>query len=102
MQIGFAKPNVEFKKGYIERLEELNLPENSFDIIVSNCVINLVADKKAVLAGAYRLLKPGGEIYFSDVYADRRVPVTLQQDPVLWGECLTGALYWNNFLQLAR
>lgn len=99
---GFSKPNVEFKKGYIERLEELDLPENSFDIIVSNCVINLVADKKAVLASAHRLLKPGGEIYFSDVYADRRVPVSLQQDPVLWGECLTGALYWNDFLHLAR
>ena len=93
---------MEFRKGYIEKLQDLNLPENSFDIIVSNCVINLVSDKRAVLEGACRLLKPGGEIYFSDVYSDRRVPQHLVQDPVLYGECLTGALYWNDFFQLAR
>ncbi len=65
-------------------------------------MINLSPDKRAVLAGAYRLLKPGGELYFSDVYSDRRVPQALTKDPVLWGECLTGALYWNDFLHLAR
>jgi len=48
------------------------------------------------------LLKPGGEMYFSDVYADRRVPAELAADPVLCGECLAGALYWNDFLHLAR
>lgn len=57
---GYSKPNVEFKKGYIERLGELGLEESSFDLIVSNCVINLSPDKRAVLEGAYRLLKPGG------------------------------------------
>eukprot|EP01127_Copromyxa_protea_P023698 TRINITY_DN897_c0_g1_i2.p1 TRINITY_DN897_c0_g1~~TRINITY_DN897_c0_g1_i2.p1 ORF type:complete len:284 (-),score=57.86 TRINITY_DN897_c0_g1_i2:37-888(-) len=99
---GYSKPNVEFRKGFIERLDELDLLENSFDVIVSNCVLSLVADKKSVLEGAYRLLKTGGEIYFSDVYADRRVPEHLAKDPVLWGECLTGALYWNDFYSLAR
>ena len=99
---GFTKPNVRFIKGYIEKLDELNLEDESFDIIVSNCVINLSPDKKAVLAQAYRLLKPGGELYFSDVYADRRVPAELMADPVLYGECLSGALYWNDFIQLAK
>ena len=95
---GFKKANVRFIKGYLENLDELDLADASFDVIVSNCVINLSPDKRAVLAQAHRLLKPGGELYFSDVYADRRVPVELSNDPVLYGECLAGALYWNDFL----
>ncbi|MBL3598865.1 MAG: methyltransferase domain-containing protein [gamma proteobacterium endosymbiont of Lamellibrachia anaximandri] len=101
-RFGYAKSNVEFRKGYIEKLDELGLEENSFDIIVSNCVINLSPDKEAVLREAYRLLKPGGELYFSDVYSDRRVPEHLVSDPVLYGECLSGALYWNDFQNLAK
>ncbi|HSR49480.1 MAG TPA: methyltransferase domain-containing protein [Acidobacteriota bacterium] len=101
-KFGYARPNVEFRQGYIERLDELGLEENSFDLIVSNCVINLSPDKQAVLEQAYRLLKPGGELYFSDVYADRRVPEELVDDPVLYGECLSGAFYWNDFLTLSR
>lgn len=99
---GFGKTNVRFLKGYLENLDELDLADASFDVIVSNCVINLSPDKRAVLAQAHRLLKPGGELYFSDVYADRRVPAELANDPVLYGECLAGALYWNDFLQLVR
>ncbi|KAG5188315.1 S-adenosyl-L-methionine-dependent methyltransferase [Tribonema minus] len=99
---GLAAPNVEFRKGYIEKLDECDLADNSFDVIVSNCVINLSPDKDAVLREAYRVLKPGGELYFSDVYADRRVPQELVADPVLFGECLSGALYWNDFLTIAR
>ena len=101
-KFGYAKPNTDFKLGYIERLDELDLPDDSFDIIVSNCVINLSPDKEAVMREAYRLLKPGGELYFSDVYADRRVPEDLIDDPVLFGECLSGALYWNDFINLAK
>ncbi len=99
---GYAGPNTVFHKGYIEKLDALGLADASFDIIVSNCVINLSPDKPAVLAEAYRLLKPGGELYFSDVYADRRVPTELLEDPVLYGECLSGALYWNDFENLAK
>ncbi|MGR3676420.1 MAG: methyltransferase domain-containing protein [Paracoccaceae bacterium] len=99
---GHDGSNVEFHHGYIERLEELELEPGSFDIIVSNCVINLATDKAAVLRGAHRLLKEGGEMYFSDVYADRRVPHAMAEDEVLYGECLSGALYWNDFLRLAR
>lgn len=97
-----AASNVEFRHGYIERLHELALPADSVDVIVSNCVINLVPDKAAVLAEAFRVLKPGGELYFSDVYCDRRIPAELAQDPLLYGECLSGALYWNDFQRLAK
>ena len=99
-RFGFA--NVRFLSGYIERLDELDLEPGSFDVIVSNCVVNLSPDKEAVLRGVQRLLKPGGEFYFSDVYADRRVPESVKNDPVLYGECLGGALYWNDFLRLSR
>ena len=99
---GYGTSNTVFHKGYIEKLGELGLADESFDIIVSNCVINLSPDKPAVLREAFRMLKPGGELYFSDVYADRRVPAELLEDPVLYGECLSGALYWNDFISLAK
>lgn len=98
----FGFDNVEFKQGYLEQLGELNLPKESFDVIISNCVINLCTDKEAVLSECLSLLKPGGELYFSDVYANRRVPISLQKNEVLWGECLSGALYWNDFENMAR
>jgi arsenite methyltransferase len=101
-KFGYKKSNVSFLKGNIEKLDELNLEKGSFDVIISNCVINLATDKLKVLKDAYELLKPGGEMYFSDVYSDRRIPQHLQDDRVLWGECLSGALYWNDFLNVAK
>lgn len=98
----FGFSNVSFHEGYIERLDDLGLQPSSFDVVISNCVVNLSPDKDAVLRGVHRYLKPGGEFYFSDVYADRRLPDVLRSDPVLYGECLGGALYWNDFLRLAR
>jgi arsenite methyltransferase len=98
----FGYGNVEFLKGDISRLGALGLADASYDLIVSNCVINLARDKESVLREARRVLKEGGELYFSDVYADRRVPEELKNDPVLYGECLGGALYWNDFLTLAK
>jgi SAM-dependent methyltransferase len=99
-EFGFA--NTRFLEGTIEQLEALDLEPGSFDVIVSNCVLNLSTDKPAVLRGVQRLLKAGGEFYFSDVYADRRLPEAVRRHPVLYGECLGGALYWNDFLRLAR
>lgn len=101
-QFGFEASNVSFLEGDIARLDALALPPATFDVVVSNCVINLVDDKDAVFAGALRLLKHGGELYFSDIYADRRVPAHLRGDPVLHGECLAGALYWGDFLAFAK
>ena len=99
---GFKTSNVKFIKGNIDELGELGLEEGSFDLIISNCVINLVEDKQKVLNDVYKLLKPGGEMYFSDVYSDRRIPQNLRDHEVLWGECLSGALYWNDFLTFSR
>ena len=99
---GYSRPNVAFHEGYIERLDELGLEPGSFDLVISNCVLNLSPDKGAVLRQVHELLKPGGEMYFSDVYADRRIPQHLTNDPVLYGECLSGALYWNDFQNLAK
>src|SRR5262245_243131 len=99
---GHSRRNVRFIKGYIEKLGELGLEPQSFDAVVSNCVINLSVDKLAVLRGAYDLLKPGGELFFADVYCDRRLPDHVRADPVIYGECLGGALYWNDFLPMAK
>ncbi len=101
-QFGHTKSNVQFIEGELEKLEQLYLEPNSFDLIVSNCVINLCVDKPAVLKRVYDLLKPGGEMYFSDVYSDKRIPKALQLDPVLYGECLSGAFYWNDFITTAK
>ena len=99
----FGYANTEFHLGLIEKLDEIEgLEDNSVDVIISNCVINLCPDKERVLRNCYRLLKPGGELYFSDVYSNRRVPQSLREDEVLWGECLTGALYWNDFQNLGK
>mmetsp|Transcript_29592 Transcript_29592/g.28321 ORF Transcript_29592/g.28321 Transcript_29592/m.28321 type:complete len:361 (+) Transcript_29592:103-1185(+) len=98
-KFGYKKSNVEFLSSFIESMP---LEDQSFDVIVSNCVVNLSPDKKAVLMEAYRLLKPGGEMFFSDVYSSSRIPLDLKKDPVLWGECLSGCLYWNDFLRLAK
>jgi len=99
----FGYDNVEFHLGLIENLDEIeSLEDNSVDIIISNCVINLCPDKESVLKSCHRILKPGGELYFSDVYSNRRISASLRDDEVLWGECLSGALYWNDFQNLAK
>ncbi|MCB0420647.1 MAG: methyltransferase domain-containing protein [Bdellovibrionales bacterium] len=97
---GFSKPNVKFVKGYIEDLESAGLANESVDLVVSNCVINLSPDKERVFREIFRVLKPGGELYFSDVYCDRRLPKHCQEDPVLLGECLGGALYIEDFRRM--
>ncbi len=101
-RFGYTASNVHFIQGELEQLNALRLKENSFDVVISNCVLNLVNDKLSVLKQVFQLLKPGGEFYFADVYTDRKLPDTLKADPVLHGECLSGALYWNDFLQLAK
>lgn len=101
-KFGFKNSNVRFMHGYIETLHDLPLDPESFHVVVSNCVINLSLDKFAVLKGAYDCLKPGGELYFSDVYCDRRLDPSISRDPLLYGECLGGALYWNDLIALSK
>jgi SAM-dependent methyltransferase len=101
-RFGFTEPNVVFRHGYIEDLRAAGIEDDSVDVVISNCVINLSPLKQAVFAEIFRVLKPGGELYFSDVFADRRVPETLRDDPVLYGECLSGALYIEDFRRLLQ
>ncbi len=92
--------NLDFRDGRIEDLAAAGIADASVDVVISNCVLNLSADKAGVFAEILRVLKPGGELYFSDVYADRRIPRELLDDPVLRGECLSGALYMEDFRRL--
>jgi|SRR5579863_9409984 len=81
--------NVEFLKGEIESIP---LPDNSVDVIISNCVINLSADKNRVLREAFRVLKPGGRFAVSDVVTRGEVPQEVRQSMLLWVGCIAGAL----------
>ncbi|XP_036754300.2 arsenite methyltransferase isoform X2 [Manis pentadactyla] len=99
---GFQIANVTFIHGYIEKLEEAGIQNESYDIVISNCVINLVPDKQQVLWEVYRALKLGGELYFSDVYASLELPEEIRTHKVLWGECLGGALYWKDLAIFAQ
>ena len=81
--------NVEFLKGEIEHIP---LPDNSVDVIISNCVINLSADKDQVIREAFRVLKPGGRFAVSDVVTRGQIPEQLRRDMLLWVGCIAGAL----------
>jgi ubiquinone/menaquinone biosynthesis C-methylase UbiE len=94
---GHPSSNVSFLKGYIEDLEATGIASESVDVVVSNCVINLSPAKERVFREIFRVLKPGGELHFSDVFADRRLAKSLMEDPVLLGECLGGAMYVEDF-----
>jgi SAM-dependent methyltransferase len=81
--------NVEFLKGEIENIP---LPDNSVDVIISNCVINLSADKDRVLREAFRVLKPGGRFAVSDIVVRGAVPAAVRENLLLWAGCMAGAL----------
>jgi ubiquinone/menaquinone biosynthesis C-methylase UbiE len=101
-KFGFKKPNVTFHQGYIEDLKTLGIEDNSVDVVTSNCVINLSPNKEEVFREIFRVLKPGGELYFSDVFTGKRVPEELTHDPILLGECLGGAMYIEDFRRMLR
>ncbi|MBF0108145.1 MAG: methyltransferase domain-containing protein [Magnetococcales bacterium] len=101
-RFGYARPNVTFHLGRIENLALLGIADASVDVVISNCVLNLSPDKRAVFGEIFRILKPGGELFFSDVFAGRRVPERFLDDPVLRGECLAGAMYREDFRRLLR
>ena len=97
---GYAASNVKFIQGYIEDLASAGIRDNSIDLVISNCVINLSPYKQKIFDEIWRVLKPGGELYFSDVFADRRIPEELSQDPILHGECISGAMYYEDFRRM--
>lgn len=88
--------NVEFLKGEIENIP---LPDNSVDVIISNCVINLSADKDRVLREAFRVLKPGGRLAVSDVVTKGAMRPEIRQSVLLWVGCVAGALEENDYRQ---
>ena len=89
--------NVEFLKGY---LEDIPLPDGSVDVVISNCVINLAADKNVVLAEAARVLRPGGRLAFSDVIAEDDMDEATKADMSEWTGCIAGALTDAEFTEV--
>ncbi|MEL6615599.1 MAG: methyltransferase domain-containing protein [Bacteroidota bacterium] len=98
--LGFAAPTTDFRLGIIVDLAASGVEDESVDVVISNCVLNLASDKESVFREITRVLKPGGELYFSDVFVDRRLSAEIQSDPVLVGECLGGAMYGEDFRRL--
>jgi arsenite methyltransferase len=86
--------NVEFLKGEIENIP---LPDNSVDVVISNCVINLSADKSRVFRDAFRVLRPGGRFAVSDVVVRGEVPASVRQSMLLWVGCIAGALEESDY-----
>ncbi|MDR0596118.1 MAG: methyltransferase domain-containing protein [Clostridiales Family XIII bacterium] len=101
-RFGYERSNVTFLHGYIEDLGSLGIADASMDVVISNCVINLSTSKESVFREIHRVLKPGGELYFSDVFADRRIPDAPRTDPLLRGECLGGAMYTEDFRRVMQ
>jgi arsenite methyltransferase len=89
--------NVEFLKGYIE---EIPLPDESVDVVMSNCVINLSGDKGKVMSEIYRVLKPGGRLAIADIVSTREVPAEIRQITSLWVTCIAGSLSVQEYEEL--
>ncbi len=97
-RFGFSASNVRFVEGFIEDMAMIE--DESVDVVISNCVVNLSPFKEQLFREVFRVLKPDGELYFSDVFCDRRVPEDFYDDPILRGECLSGALYIEDFRRM--
>lgn len=101
-RFGYAKANVDFRQGYLEDLAACGIVDSSVDLVISNCGLNLAPDKERVFREVFRVLKPGGEFYFANVFSGRRIPAELRRDPEFYGECLGGALYLEDFKRMLR
>jgi len=88
--------NVEFRLGEIEKLP---VEDESVDVVISNCVINLSLDKSKVFQEAYRALKPGGRLTVSDIVSERALPEEIKNDPDAWAGCIAGALEKHEYLE---
>jgi len=97
---GFPKRNTAFHKDFIEVAD--SIADNSIDLVISDCVINLSPRKDLVYGTIARVLKPGGEVYVSDIAADRRVPDHVRNNPEMLAECLGGALYVHDWFDMMK
>ena len=91
--------NLEFKQGF---LENIPMEDESVNVVTSNCVINLSTQKKEVFKEIYRILKPGGRFVIADIISDQPVPEEMRSNRELWGECVSGALTLDEFLDYSR
>ncbi len=99
-QFGFTQSNVEFICGVPEDLSAI--PDNTADVVISNCTFNLSPDKDAYISEVRRILKEGGEFYFTDVFCDRRIPLEISDSIERVAERLGGAMYINDFRRLVQ
>jgi ubiquinone/menaquinone biosynthesis C-methylase UbiE len=97
-RFGYARPNVAFHEGFIETADMI--ADASIDLVISDCVLNLSPAKGEVYRTIWRVLKEGGELYVSDIAADRRVPPAIANDPDLVAECLGGAPYEHDWFDM--
>jgi len=101
-KFGYEKANTEFLLGDIENLKALNIRDSSIDVVISNCVLNLSPDKEKVFSEIFRVLKPKGELLFADIFSNLPIPTEHQMDPVLRGECLSGAMTLERFKNILK
>lgn len=99
-RFGYSHPNVRFYKDFIEVAE--SIPDDSIDLIISDCVINLSPRKDLVFKTIHRVLKEGGEFYVSDIAADRRVPESIRNNTEMVAECLGGAEYEHDWFDVMK
>ena len=99
-QYGYREPNVRFEKDFIEVAG--SIPDQSIDVVISDCVINLSPRKDLVFKTIFRVLKDGGEFYISDIASDRRVPDSIRNNPEMLAECLGGAEYEHDWLDVMK
>ncbi len=101
-RFGFGRPNVDFRQGVPEDLSQCGIADDSVDLVISNCGLNLSPDKERLFREVFRVLKPGGEFYFANIFSGRRVPLELRNDPEFYAECYGGALHLEDFRSLLR
>jgi len=101
-KFGYKTENVRFVRGYLEKMGEVGIQDRTYDLAISNGVINLTADKNAVLKEASRVLKTGGELYLTDTFTDTQLSEEAKANKLLWSECIAGAHYWPEFVQLCK
>ncbi|GLE07392.1 hypothetical protein PINS_up017554 [Pythium insidiosum] len=100
--IGSRQSNVRFVEGQMEYLEKVGVIARSIDLVIANCAFNLSPMKEQVLKEVIRVLRPGGELQFTDIFSSRRLPESVRKDDVLYSECFGGALYTEDFKRLCR